>query len=242
VSTRSEARTRALGETWPPATVASQNPDPAEEVALVAQAARRRLLSVHRHLLRFDDLEDCYSQATVELVAQARGGSLRYRSRAHLRNTLKLRFASRIADRRRALGGRSPAQAMLDGALSLGSASERGWEIADPCADVERRAMLRLQLRSLERAARALTPDQRFVLACQIGLQMDAEEFCRRFGWSPEKYRKVAQRARSRLRRLLDEPVVAAETEPAGSAPQKFFEDGCPVPRGASEEKAGTHL
>jgi hypothetical protein len=32
---------------------------------------------------------------------------------------------------------------------------------------------------------------------------MECVEFCRRFGWSKEKYRKVAQRARARLRELL---------------------------------------
>ena len=191
----------------------------------MAQAARKSLLSVHRHLLRFEDLEDCYSQATVELIVQARGGGLRYSSRAHLRNTLRLRFASRIADRRRALRGRSPAQATLDGALSLGGAGRI--EIADERADVERRTMLRFDLRSVERAAHALSPDQRLVLACQIGLQMSAEEFCLRFGWSEEKHRKVAQRARARLRRLLGEP--------ARNARKSFFEDGCPVLQGASE-------
>ncbi len=185
--------------------------DQAEEVALVAHAARGMLLSAHRHLLRFEDLEDCYSQATVELVVQARRGELRCSSAVHLRNTLALRFVSRIRDRRRALGGRSPVQATLDGASSLGGAGEPEIEVADVRADVERRAILRLQLRSLERAAHALSPDQRLVLACQIGLQMSADEFCRRFGWSREKHRKVAQRARARLRRLLDEP--AAETE-----------------------------
>jgi DNA-directed RNA polymerase specialized sigma24 family protein len=229
----------------------------------VAHAARRRLLSAHRHLLRFEDLEDCYSQATLELLAQAREGRLRCASRAHMRNTLQLRFASRIADRRRALRGRSPAQAMLDGALSLGAFGEREFAVADPRADVERRMLLRLELRSLERAARALSPDQRLILACQIGLQMSAEEFCRRFGWSREKHRKVAQRARSRLRRLLEEPAESIATPapesiatpareqtlqraPEQTAPQptrqRGFQDACPVVRGASGEKAGTHL
>jgi DNA-directed RNA polymerase specialized sigma24 family protein len=197
----------------------------------VAQAARALLLSVHRHLLRFDDLEDCYSQATVELVAQARSGALRYSSRTHLRNTLRLRFASRIADRRRALRGRSPAQAMLDGALSLGAVGEQEFEIADPRADVERCTMLRFDLRSLERAAHGLSSDQRLVLACQIGLQMGAGEFCARFGWTHEKHRKVAQRARARLRELLDEPAAG-----------KTFREQCPVLAGASGEMAGTHL
>jgi DNA-directed RNA polymerase specialized sigma24 family protein len=188
-------------------------------VALVTQAARGLLLSAYRRRLRWEDLEDCYSQATIELVAQARRGELRYSSRAHLRNTLELRFVSRVRDRRRALRGRSPAQATLDRALSLGGAGRREVEIADARADVERRTMLRLQLRSLERAARALSPDQRLVLACQIGLQMSAGEFCRRFGWSEEKHRKVAQRARARLRRLLDESAVQEGAAPREEPP-----------------------
>lgn len=197
----------------------------------MAHASRRTLLSVHRHRLSFADLEDCYSQATVELVAQARRGELRYSSRAHLRNTLELRFHSRIVDRRRALSGRSPAQAMLDGALSLGGAGEREVELVDRSADVEQRMLLRLQLRSVQRAAHALSPDQRLVLACQIGLQMGAEEFCATFGWTPAKHRKVAQRARSRLRRLLEEPGA-----------EKTFRERCPVLRSGSGEEIGTHL
>jgi DNA-directed RNA polymerase specialized sigma24 family protein len=273
VSTRFQARARVPGEVWPDSREAfaprpagartafgrrtGRSRDPAEEVALVAHAARGLLLSVNRHRLSREDLEDCYSQATVELVAQARGGELRFSSQAHLRNTLELRFASRIMDRRRALGGRSPAQAMLDGALSLGAVGKREVEIADVRADVEPLVLLRLQLRSVERAAHALSPDQRLVLACQIGLQMGAEEFCRRFGWSHEKHRKVAQRARARLRALLDEPErgageqgtaeqgagewgepergVVGQGAPgrdmAGRGPQKSFLEGCPVLR-----------
>ncbi len=189
----------------------------------MAHAARGLLLSVYRPWLRRDDLEDCYSQATLELVAQARRGELRYSSRAHLRNLFELRFVSRVRDRRRALRGRSPAQAMLDGALSLGGPGRGEVEIADPRADVERRTLLRYELHTLERAAHGLSFDQRLVLACQIGLQMSAGEFCAMFGWSHEKHRKVAQRARARLRWLTDEPVPATsaggpldDTEPAG--------------------------
>jgi len=246
---------------------ARRSADSVEEVALVAHAARGRLLSVHRRLLRWEDLEDCYSQATVELVAQARDGTLRYSGREHLRNTLALRFASRIADRRRALHGRSPAQATLDGALSLNTVGRSEAEIADPRADVERRATLRHDLRCLERAARSLTADQRLLLACQVGLRMGAEEFCGRFGWSHEKHRKVAQRARARLRTLLEEsdegiaggsvaaarnvtgtqaPVRAARFEAPGEAPRstgnKIFDGECPVSPGASGERTGTHL
>jgi DNA-directed RNA polymerase specialized sigma24 family protein len=231
--------------------------DPTNEVALVAHAARGLLLAVYRPWLRREDLEDCYSQATLELVAQARRGELRYSSRAHLRSLFELRFVSRVRDRRRALNGRSPAQAMLDGALSLSGPGRGEAEIADPRADIERRTLLRYELRTLERAAHRLSSDQRLVLACQIGLQMSTDEFCARFGWSHEKHRKVAQRARARLRRLTGEPATAASVretpdgaEPAGVEPtggetragaeQRVFEDECPVCGEGSGEKTGT--
>jgi len=181
----------------------------------VAQAERDRLLAVHRRRLRWEDLEDCYSQATLELVAQARRAALRYSSRAHLRNILEQRFVSRVLDRRRALSGRSPRQATLDGALSLGAPGGREVQIADARADVELRTMLRFDLRSLERASHALSADQRLLLACQIGLQMGCGEFCRKSGWSHEKYRKVAQRARARLRRAMSE-TCADDARPHG--------------------------
>jgi protein-L-isoaspartate O-methyltransferase len=61
--------------------------------------------------------------------------------------------------------------------------------------------------------------DQRLVLASQLHPQMRPGEFCRRHGWSSEKYRKVAQRARARLRQLLqlDE---ASDFPRAGRAPK----------------------
>ncbi len=219
----------------------------------MAHSARRLLLSVHRARLRREDLEDCYSQATLELIAQARRGELRYCSRAHLRNLFELRFVSRVRDRRRALRGRSPAQAMLDGVLAHPGADGRAVEVADPRADVERLTLLRHELRTLPRLARGLSPDQRLVLACQIALQMSAAEFCATFGWSQEKHRKVAQRARARLRGLAGESIVAgARDTPAGIRPtsaavgqggaQKTFEQKCPARMGESGEKAGTLL
>lgn len=241
-----------MGDGWPDVAPGLPRLDQTEEVALVAHAARGLLLSVYRPWLRRDDLEDCYSQATLELVAQARRGELRYSGRAHLRSLFELRFVSRVRDRRRALRGRSPAQAMLDGALAHGGADGRGIEVADPRADVERLTLLRCELRALERAAHGLSPDQRLVLACQIGLQMSAGEFCRTFGWSHEKHRKVAQRARARLRRLTGELAAAAPARDtsAGARPAgdeagrrtetRIFEDECPDRGGESGEKVGT--
>ncbi len=190
----------------------------------MAHSARRLLLSVHRARLRREDLEDCYSQATLELLAQARRGELRYSGRAHLRTLFELRFVSRVRDRRRALRGRSPAQAMLDGALAHPGADGRAVEVADPRADVERLILLRHELRALQLAADGLSADQRLVLACQIALQMSAAEICATFGWSAEKHRKVAQRARARLRALAgDEPIVplagSRRTSSSGAVP-----------------------
>jgi DNA-directed RNA polymerase specialized sigma24 family protein len=257
VSTRSAPRTRARDGVWPAYGRRASGLDPAEEVALVAHSARALLLSAYRAWLRQDDLEDCHSQATLELIAQARRGELRYSSRAHLRSLFQLRFVSRVRDRRRALRGRSPAQAMLDGALSQPGGDGRAVEVADPRADVERRMLLRHELRALQRAAHDLSPDQRLVLACQIGLQMSAREFCATFGWSHEKRRKVAQRARARLRRLSGESIVLAAAAAAGNASaaaqpadgnggraagQGAFEHECPVRAGQSGEKVGTLL
>jgi DNA-directed RNA polymerase specialized sigma24 family protein len=178
--------------------------DPAQEMALLAQARRELLLRAYRHRLRREDLEDCYSQATLELLARARRGGA-FASRAHAANALEQRFLSRVQDRRRALRGRSPMQAALNAALSRGGGEV---EVADVRAEVEPLVMLRLDLRRLRELAPALTSDQRLVLACQVGLQMGRAEFCHRFGWSHEKYRKVAQRARARLRRLAGEESV----------------------------------
>jgi DNA-directed RNA polymerase specialized sigma24 family protein len=173
-------------------------------MALVAQARRELLLRAHRHRLSKEDLEDCYSQATLELLAQARGGGVAvvFSTRAHMANVLEQRFVSRIQDRRRALRGRSPAQAALNNALPLGDGRD-GIEVADVRAEIERLVMLRMDLRSLGKIIHDLTPDQRLVLISSADSGMECTEFCRRFGWSKEKYRKVAQRARARLRELL---------------------------------------
>ena len=77
--------------------------DPAEQVARIASSRRARLLAVHRRRLRREDLEDCYSQATLELLARAQRDP--FSSREHVLNALEQKFRSRIEDRRRAIGG-----------------------------------------------------------------------------------------------------------------------------------------
>lgn len=168
---------------------------------MVAHAKREVLLRAYRYRLRIQDLEDCYSQATLELVAYARSGGV-FADRVHLGNVLEQRFVSRVRDRRRALSGRSPMQAALESSMSLGGAGEEGVAIVDLRAELEKLVMLRQDLSCIAQAAHQLTADQRLVLAAQLG-QVGRGEFCSRYGWSHEKYRKVAQRARARLRTLM---------------------------------------
>lgn len=172
----------------------------ADEVAEVACARRELLLCAHRFRLRHEDLEDCYSQATLELVAHAQRGAT-FASRAHVANAIELRFLSRVRDRRRALSGRSPVQAALERASPLDSALACGVDVIDEGAAVERLVLLREELRELERLARELSADQRLALASQVA-GVGWREFCSATGWSDEKYRKVCQRARLRLRML----------------------------------------
>jgi DNA-directed RNA polymerase specialized sigma24 family protein len=202
VSTRCDEQARPEGAR-PPSLARGRGLDPAEEVALVARAKRELLLRVNRRQLRREDLEDCFSQATLELVAHVRKGGV-FASRLHLANLLELRFTSRVRDRRRALSGRSPMQAALGEAISFGALGEESEAIADRRAEVETLVMLRHDLRRVQRLAGELTADQRLVLAAQVG-QSSCADFCSHFGWSPDKYRKVAQRARMRLRELMEQ-------------------------------------
>jgi len=184
----------------------------------VASAKRGLLLRVHRHRLRLEDLEDCFSQATLELIAHIKAGGL-FSGRLHIANALELRVLSRARDRRRALSGRSPIQAALEQAETLGAIAGEGVEIVDQRAAVDAQVILRDELRRLSHLAELLSVDQRLVLASQLSDESCAR-FCSRNGWSREKYRKVAQRARARLHALMAESDV-------------------PFPPAASEEHAG---
>jgi DNA-directed RNA polymerase specialized sigma24 family protein len=198
--------------------------DPAQAVALVALAKRDGLLSAHRRWLRREELEDCYSQATLELLAYVRRGQC-FAGPLHLGNALEQRFLSRVQDRRRALRGRSPLQAALEHALPLGGPHDHAIELIDLRAEVHPLVMRRIELQRVRELLPRLTPDQRSVLLAQVLLGAERAEFCRRHGWSHEKYRKVAQRARARLRALLD-----AETPDGGARAA-----GCPTHARESE-------
>lgn len=188
-----------VGPRWAPG-----RGDPADAVAAVALARRDLLLRVHRHRLGREDLEDCYSQATLELLTRARAGP-RLHGPGHIANALEQKFLSRIHDRRRALAGRSPIEAALARAAPLDGDDEAVPPLTDRSAAVHERVARRLDLGRVRELAAELTADQRLVLACQVGLDMGTVEFCQRYGWSAEKFRKVAQRARVRLARLIEE-------------------------------------
>jgi DNA-directed RNA polymerase specialized sigma24 family protein len=194
--------------------------DPLQELALVARARRELLLRVHRHRLRREDLEDCYGQAVLELVAHVRRGA-RFASRLHIARTIEQRFVARITDRRRALSGRSPMLAALETAVSLDASEPRALPLQDPRPQPDRLVLLRHELRRIDALAQRLTPEQRLVIATQVGLAMGAGEFCELHGWSTEKYRKVAQRGRARLRRLMlaDEQAVPRADTPSEQTP-----------------------
>jgi DNA-directed RNA polymerase specialized sigma24 family protein len=185
-----------------------------QAVALVSRSRRELLLAVHRRHLTREDLEDCYSQATLELLIRAERGET-FSSHAHIANALEQRLLSRVYDRRRALSGRSPIETAIAKAMPLAGCEDVGIEIPDARADIERLAMLRHELRRISEVSHGLSRDQRLVLSSQLTGEAGCAEFCRMHGWSAEKYRKVAQRARGRLARLLSGEIAC----PAHSNP-----------------------
>lgn len=196
-------------------------------MAAVAGAKRGVLLRVHRHRLRGEDLEDAYSQACLELVVLARSGRT-FAGRAHIANALEQRFLARVQDRRRAISGRSPIAAAMEGAARFGC-SEGEIEVPDQFGDPLRVAIVRDEFARLLRHIADLTEDQRLVVMSKMD-GATSEEICARTGWTREKYRKVAQRARDRLASMLSTDMgchvdpLPADTfadESAGGSPAR---------------------
>jgi DNA-directed RNA polymerase specialized sigma24 family protein len=168
----------------------------AELVAREALSLRPVLIHVHGHAASREDLEDLFSQAILELLTRARRDPT-LTTPAHVRNALRQKFASRLLDHRRALAGRSAAAAASARACPL----ELVADLLPGGRDTVGEVLVREQIREVTHAIRHLTPDQRTVLLSQMGGE-PAGECCHRTGWTVEKYRKVAQRARARLRGL----------------------------------------
>jgi hypothetical protein len=108
----------------PQATPKGSARDAAEALADVLAAKRDVLLRVHRHRLPHEDLEDCLSQAALELVGRARAGALA--DERHIANALEQKFLSRITDRQSAHAGRSAIAAATHDAVRLGHVDDDG--------------------------------------------------------------------------------------------------------------------
>ena len=134
---------------------------------------------MHRFRLRKEDLEDCYSQATLELIAQVHRGA-RFVNRTHLARVLEKRFRFPHHDRRRAVTGRSSTQTALEHAAPLLATPEEGQlDIADWRPSVEQQVIARQELRAIREAVSSLSPDQRLVLGNQLEPVMDPESSAR---------------------------------------------------------------
>src|SRR5438132_1621468 len=83
--------------------------------------------------------------------------------------------------------GRSPIQAALAGASSLGGPEQPEIAIVDRRAELETLVVMRSDLRRVQRLVKELTSDQKLVLASQL-VDVPCRDFCRQFGWSAEKY------------------------------------------------------
>ncbi len=142
----------------------------------MASIRRGSLLATHRRRLPPEELEDCYSQATLEMLLRARSGRP-FASAEHIANALEQRLLARIHDRRRSIGGRSPIEAAIAKALPLSSCEqpEAGVcsRLVDERADVQRIALQRHDLRRIAHFSRELTRDQRLLLASQIAGEQD---------------------------------------------------------------------
>jgi hypothetical protein len=192
------------------------------------------LLRAYWRLLQREDLEDCHAQATLELLAQVRRGHA-FAGDAHIANTLELRMVSRIRDLRRALAGRSPIRSAMASALPISEAGPRDAPLVDRRADLEALVIMRSELRRIVAVASELSADQKLVLVHQIA-GGGCAAFCRSHGWSAEKYRKVAQRGRARLRELLDgdRGAVPAPTRTADQKPGPAYD----IPRSPTHRPA----
>ena len=173
--------------------------DSAERFGARGAGQAQSLLGANLYRLRHEELEECFSQSVMELVRWVRTGGV-FDDSIHAAAALETRFHSRVLDRHRAIRGRGAQRKAHVIALRMGGNAQ----LPDPRLGVEELVMRRLELRNVTHVASELTDDQRLVVACQVGLQMRCGEFCAPFGWSPEKYRKVAQRARTSLRALTD--------------------------------------
>ena len=186
----------------------NQDPQPREDaearLARELAAQRSRLLRRHRHRLAVDDLDDCLSQAALELVSRAR--RVGPEPGWHPGLALEQRFLARVSDRRRALGGRSPRERLVRRALIADDALiGDAVAPAEVGASVEEQIVHRDELRRLLEVVGDLSEDQRLVATFRLFGDGDANAWRVRHGWSVAKYEKTASRARAALTALRAE-------------------------------------
>jgi len=73
-------------------------------------------------------------------------------------------------------------------------------ELVDPVTDLDTQVLEREHIDAIASRTDELSASERLVIGTQLGLPLDAASVCSAAGWSREKYRKTAQRARDRLR------------------------------------------
>jgi hypothetical protein len=165
----------------------------ADLIAREAMALRARTIRVHRGRAGREDLEDFYSQAVLELLARAKRDPT-LSTAPHVRNALRQKFEDRLRDHQRAAAGRSPATHARVHASPLDLVEQLLGSDRDAVTELIERETLR----ELCAAVLRLTLDQRLALASQLNDEAPCD-CAARLGWTLEKYRKVAQRARARL-------------------------------------------
>ena len=144
------------------------NTTPTRELLVAQEAMRLRagLLRGHRYAASWHDLEDIYSQAVLEVLLRARRDRT-LGTPGHIRNTLRQRFASRLADHARAYAGRSPITAALARSGSLDVARERA---TGPGGDVAEVVLARERVREVLTAVSELPAAQRDSILAEAGV------------------------------------------------------------------------
>ena len=152
--------------------------DPAEAVAQIAAARRGRLLRVYRRRLRWEDLEDCYSQATLELVTRSRRAP--FVSYQHILNAMAryLHVAGAPADYRDAIYAYNHAWWYVADVLAWAHRYRAEFAPADaPSAAALAGAIVRLPVE-----APWLAPLPGTALRCDARVIADVEYILTRFG------------------------------------------------------------
>jgi DNA-directed RNA polymerase specialized sigma24 family protein len=190
--------------TPPPPARPGRREDPSQQLARVVSEQRARLLRVHRGALRADDLEDCYAQATLELVYRLRHGPP-FHSAQHIQHALTQKLRSRINDRQRAIAGRSPITHALERAATLHDLPT----VLAAREDTPTQALARHELAQIRSASAQLRPRAQQLLAgAQIGLSTG--QLAQVLDLPTETARKALQRARAQTLALVRDPDRSA--------------------------------